>query len=78
MTSVRERLDQVFDRLGQLEAEPLALLLTEWDYQEFAHEMQVSAGPLEYRGVQARKGEIGGTSYIQARKPDGEVTNFGV
>jgi hypothetical protein len=74
MATVRERLDQTLERIRGLDAEPTSIVLTDWDRKEL---MGASGAGASYAGIPARPGQIGGQSYVEARKPDGQVVEFG-
>lgn len=72
--TIKERIDQGLDRVQQLGAKAVRLVLTEADLTELGG---LQAGH-DYRGVLIAQGEIGGHSYIEAQGAPSGDTNFAI
>jgi hypothetical protein len=73
--AVQQRIDAVLQRIRDLRATPARIVLTEADMAAFERDGE---GTARYRGVPLARGQIGGSSYVEATgAPSGE-TNFGI
>jgi hypothetical protein len=76
--SIQQRLDHVIDHINDIGARATQIVLTESDYEELQRAGAALDTKGAYRNLPVRKGQIGGSSYVDSEHAPSGNTSFAI